>query len=188
MVGTVRDVIGRALRQLESAGALRFGRDPHGEFEVVFRVDNAELEEKLEEFLELTGIDKRPSAGRLALPFRVSAEGRSADALVVETRSVLGIIRTASRCIDIPKPHLWAGIVEPQDQSLEDPFIRIRTSLKRPRGEGTIAIRYRRWWYYVDDADPASKQAFKFLRTIVGLRLYEGGKDEKAPVLTIPVG
>ena len=58
---------------------------------------------------------------------------------------------------------------------------------QRPGGEGTVAVRYRNWWYYVDDADPASKQAFLFLRMLVGLRLHGAEQKDVAPLLTIPV-
>ena len=74
-----------------------------------------------------------------------------------------------------------------REDKIEGRFMRIRTSRLRPDGEGTVAIRYRGWWYYVDDADPDSKQAFLFLRMLVGLRLHKPGQKE-APVLTIPVG
>jgi hypothetical protein len=175
-------------RHLRLAGVLGIARAPSGELEAIFHTDDSEDEKVLEELLELTRISKRPSGGRLVLPVRVAAEGWSEASLIFETASVLGILRAAGACIEIPEPHIEAGVVQPSENSIEDRFLRIRTSRTRPDGEGTVAIRYRGWWYYVDDTDPDSKRAFLFLRVLVGLRLHKTGEDQLAPVLTIPVG
>jgi hypothetical protein len=173
--------------QLERVGVLRFARDPSGELKVVIRVVDTEHEKALEELLKLTGISKRPSGGQLVLPVRTAQEVAT-EAFTFESRSVLAILRTAGDCIEIPESHLRTGVLEPGVDKHEGRFMRICTSRFRPGGHGTIAIQYRGWWYYVDDSDPASKQAFAFLRTLVGLRLYKQGLDQAAPVLTIPVG
>ncbi len=175
-------------QQLSRAGVLVIARDPKGDFKAVFVVDDSEHKRLLEELLELANISKRPSGGRIVLPVGVAAEGWSKDAFIFETLSVLDVLRTAGACIEIPAPHLDAGVVEPREDKTDGRFMRIRTSRGRPDGEGTVAIQYRGWWYYVDDADPKSKQAFLLLRMLVGLRLYKPGHDQVAPVLTIPVG
>jgi hypothetical protein len=182
------DRIMRLLDQLRRVGALRYARDANGEFQVVFRVVEPEQENALEELLELTGISKRPSGGRLVLPLRLAVDVSPGDAFVLETRSTLEILRTAGGCIEIPESHLKDGVVEPRVDRHEGRFMRIRTSRVRPGGEGSVAVQYRGWWYYVDDADVDSKRAFVFLRMLVGLRLHEGSQKLAAPVLTIPVG
>ncbi len=174
-------------RHLNRVGVSHLARDPNGGFEVVINVDDTEHEKVLVELLELMGISKRPSDGRLVLPFRL-ATATSDEAFNIRNRSVLEILRTASACIEVPESHLEAGVVEPLVDKHQGRFMRIRTSRFRPDGAGAVAVRYRGWWYYVDDADPASKQAFHFLRTLVGLRLYASGKGQGSPVLTIPVG
>ena len=175
-------------QQLSLAGVLVVARDPNGDFKAVFVVDDAEHGKVLEELLELAKISKRPSGGRLVLPVGVAVEGWSEDAFIFETLSVLDVLRTAGACIEIPAPHLEAGVVEPREGKTGRGFMCIRTSRVHPDGEGTVAIRYRGWWYYVDDADPKSKRAFLTLRMLVGLRLHKPSHDQVAPVLTIPVG
>jgi hypothetical protein len=175
-------------QQLRRAGVLVIARDPNGDFKAVFVVDDSEHKRVLEELLELVNISKRPSGGRLVLPVGMAAEGWSEEAFIFESLSVLGVLRTAGACIEIPAPHLEAGVVVPREDKTDDRFMRIRTSRVRPDGEGTVAIRYRGWWYYVDDADPKSKQAFLLLRMLVGMRLHKPGHDQVAPLLTIPVG
>ena len=174
--------------QLRRARVLSMARDPDGELEAVFSLDHGEHDKLVTELLELTGIGKRPAGGRLVLPVRVAAEKSSEETLAFETLSVLGVLRSAGDCIEIPEPHLEAGVVEPREDNTKGRFMRIRTSRSRPRGEGTVAIRYRNWWYYVDDADPESKRAFLLLRMLVGLRLHKSGQERLGPVLTIPVG
>jgi hypothetical protein len=172
---------------LRHAGALRFAHDADDHFLAVFESVDAEHQQYMIELLELAGISKRPSGGRLVLPMQ-AAVGWSDGAINLQTRSVLDILRSAGNCIDIPEPHLRAGVVEPHSPTSVDRLMQIRSSRVRPGGVGTIAISYRGWWYYIDDADPASKRAFAYLRMLVGLRLLERGKDKAAPVLTIPVG
>lgn len=174
-------------RELRLAGVLRIGRESDGQFAVTFHVDNAEHERALTELLELAKISIRPTVGRLVVPVRVTEEAWLNDAFIFESRSVLEILRAAGGCIDVPISHVKAGVVAPNDDRFEDRFMQIHTSLVRPRGEGAVAIKYRNWWYYVDDADPASKRVFLILRQLVGLRLHKPGRDDATPVLTIPV-
>jgi hypothetical protein len=173
---------------LRDAGVLHVGRDPDGEFELLLLEKTPEHKEKVHEFLGLLRITERPSDGMLMLPLRVTAYGWADAAINFETRSVLDVLRTAGECIDVPESHLEAGVVVPVEDLGQDRFMTVRTSRARPGGEGTVRISYRGWWYYIDDADPISKQAFNTLRTLVGLRLYKKDTDSGAPVLTIPVG
>jgi hypothetical protein len=172
---------------LARVGGLRVARDAEGKYHAMFNVDQEDDRKRLEELLELTGIKARPTDGRLMVPVRAAAEGRSDDSFNMESRSVMEILRTAGACIEIPEAHLKAGVVEARDADQDIKFMRIHSARLRPKGAGTIAMRYRDWWYYIDDTDPASKQAFQFLRTLVGLRLSDRSKETEAPVLTIPV-
>lgn len=175
------------LTALSGAGVSRTARNAEGEFQLVFNVVRDEHKAMLDEVLNLTGVEKRPADGHLCLSVRAAAQARSVDALNLESRSVIDILRTAGDCIEVPEAHLKAGVADPNRGPTPDGFMRIRTSRQRPDGVGAVAVKYRNWWYYIDDADPASKYAFQFLRTLVGLRLSDRGKESEAPVLTIPV-
>ena len=153
-----------------------------------FRSEDEEDLQILEEILAMTGIEKRPSNGRLVVPIQFGLEGVAEDVFNIDTLSPMEILRLAGACIDVPQSHLEAGVVTPLADPYDGGFLHIRTSRSRPGGAGTTAIKYRGYWYYVDDKDPTSKRAFKFLRVLVGLRLYEGGKEAAKPVLTVPVG
>lgn len=180
--------VSRLWQTLEDEGVLQIVRDEKGGVVAAFTPWTPDQEKLLDELLELTDIKKRPTGGRLFVPMELSADKARGDSFIFETRSVLEILRAAGACIDIPESHLREGVIEPLNYTIAQKFIRIRTSRVRPGGLGTIAILYRGWWYYVADADPQSKQAFQFLRALVGLRLAEQGKMQSAPLLTIPVG
>lgn len=173
---------------LRYEGALQIGRDPECGLAVAFLVKTPAQEATLAELLELSGIRKRPVDDRLILPLRGPGDEWTFEGFNYETRSVKDILRTAGDCIEIPDEHLRAGVVEPLREGVEPRLMKIHTSRIRPGGTGTIAIPYRGWWYYVDDADPASKRAFVALRLMVALRLSDEDKEHRAPVLTIPVG
>jgi len=63
------------------------------------------------------------------------------------------------------------------------PLVRIQSETSAP-GDAFAAIKYRDWWYWIDDRDYRSKGIFTFLMVIMTL----SEKDEKAPapVVTIP--
>jgi hypothetical protein len=173
---------------LMKAGCARSGATSDGGYAVYFRSEGADDLRMLEELLDITGIDERPTNGRLVIPMRLGLEGLTEGGLNFDTLSPIEILRLAGASIEIPESHLTSGVLVPRVDPYGGDFLRIRTSRSRPRGAGTIAIRYRGYWYYIDDRDPTSKRSFKFLRVLVGLRLYEGGKELSKPVLTIPVG
>jgi hypothetical protein len=57
----------------------------------------------------------------------------------------------------------------------------------KPPACAYIAVKYRGWWYYIDDRDLVSKETFSLIlhlsRMDFGSRKVVGG-----PVLTLPVG
>jgi hypothetical protein len=139
------------------------------------------------EFLDLLGIEAKLDGAAILLPIR-EAVGGSADAVHVQTRSAWDVLRVFGAGIEIPSPHLAAGIVEPVARAVPpaERVIAIRSSEKRP-DDATVRIRFRDRWFYVDATDTPSKRAFMFLRTFVGIRLADPAAVQQAPVLTVPV-
>ena len=81
---------------------------------------------------------------------------------------------------DIAQGAELAGVTVPRG------FLDIRSSRDRPR-TASIAIRYRGWWFYIDETDGVSKRNFVILETILNMQMSESAV-QAAPVLTIPVG
>jgi hypothetical protein len=142
--------------------------------------------ESVRELLDLLGIEVKPDGSTIILPLR-EAVGSSVSAVHVQTRSAFDVLQVFGVGIEIPEPHLQAGIVVPVTWAVpeESRFITIRSSEKRPNN-ATVRIRFRDRWFYIDATDTLSKRAFLFLRTFIGMRLADPGAAQQAPVLTIP--
>ena len=55
-----------------------------------------------------------------------------------------------------------------------------------------VAVKYRDYWFYIDDRDQASKQTFSLMMQLIRLDvsnpLTSESGAQKTPVLTLPVG
>ena len=143
--------------------------------------------DSVREFFNLLGIEVQPDGSAIILPLR-EAVGSSASAIHVQTRSAFDVLKVFGTGIEIPSPHLRAGIIAPVAWAVPEGsrFITIRSSEKRPQN-ATVRIRFRDRWFYIDATDTLSKRAFLFLRTFIGMRLADPGAAQQAPVLTVPV-
>jgi hypothetical protein len=143
--------------------------------------------DSVRELFDLLGIEVKPDGSEILLPF-LQAVGRSVSAVHLQTRSAFDVLQVFGAGIEIPAPHLQAGIVEPVIWAVpeERRFITIRSSEKRP-DNATVRIRFRDRWFYIDATDTKSKRAFVFLQTLIGMRLADPGAVQQAPVLTLPV-
>jgi hypothetical protein len=143
--------------------------------------------DEVREFLNLIGIEAKLDGSAIILPLR-EAVGSSDSAVHIQARSAYDVLRVFGAGIEIPPPHLEAGIVEPITPAVpeERRTITIRSS-EKPPDNATVRIRFRDWWFYIDATDTHSKQAFAFLRTFIGMRLADPGAAQRAPVLTVPV-
>ena len=143
--------------------------------------------DSVRELFDLLGIEVKPDGSAIILPLR-EAVGSSVSAVHVQTRSAFEVLQVFGVGIEIPSPHLQAGIVEPVTWAVpeEGRFITIRSSWKRP-DNATVRIRFRDRWFYIDATDTPSKRAFLYLRTFIGMRLADPGAAQQAPVITVPV-
>lgn len=181
--------------KLHRAGVLFFGRETASDgaepqFLVSLHDYADDHADDVRAFLEILGIEGKTVDGReIVLPVRLTARKRATDAINVETRSALDWIRHAGSMIEVPAPHLEAGIVEPSgwEEPPQDRFITIRSSKKRPN-DALVELPFRGWWFYIDATDTRSKRSFQLIKFLIGLRLDEKSADLRAPVLTVPVG
>jgi hypothetical protein len=146
-----------------------------------------EYTDVVREFFDLLGIEHEIDGNDILLPMR-TAIGSSSTAINVQPRSPLDLLRVYGAGIDIPPPHLEAGIVQPIKWDMEEKWrpIAIRSSKKRP-DQAVVSVLFRDWWFYVDATDAKSKQAFVLIRTFIGMRLELPGGVQNMPVLTVPV-
>ena len=65
--------------------------------------------------------------------------------------------------------------------------IRIHSCLGQAKPDDAfVAVRYRNWWFWIDDRDFASKRLFGFLMFL--FTLVEEPSKEGTPIVTIPAG
>ena len=110
------------------------------------------------------------------------------DTVAIQTRSGLQILAELGANVEVPAGHIaelrtYPPIPEARDsaQSLS-PLIRIHADKSQP-ADAFAAVKYRDYWYWIDDRDFRSKGVFTFLMII--MTLAEKGENVQAPVVTI---
>jgi hypothetical protein len=102
------------------------------------------------------------------------------------TRSMLQIMIELATQFKVPEEHLAEGRTVPSLAGNEDDYmIRINHSKEYP-ADAFTAIRYRDYWFYIDDRDIISKRTFAFLMILFSV--METGGDAPLPLVTIPAG
>jgi hypothetical protein len=110
------------------------------------------------------------------------------DVVAIQTRSGLQILAELGANVEVPAQHIaelrtYTPIPELRGgaQSLL-PLIRIHAEKLQP-ADAFAAVKYRDYWYWIDDRDFRSKGVFTFLMII--MTLAETGEKVQAPVVTI---
>jgi len=109
--------------------------------------------------------------------------------LAILSRSILEILIDLASFVSVPEVHVLEKRVGPtqEDEGGADgpirPLIRIGSAAARP-GDAFAAVRYRDYWFAIDDHDMPSKRLFTFLMFL--FTLVETSGKEGAPIVTIP--
>ena len=99
-----------------------------------------------------------------------------------------------SHAIAVPPEHVQCGLVtitrNPDGTAFDwndvtGDLLRISVAKHQPK-HAAVAVSYRGYWYYIDDADIASKTTLSLFRELT--RLQKVGAAEGQPLLTLPVG
>lgn len=89
--------------------------------------------------------------------------------------------------IDLPAAHAASGQALPSRARTGDeeakPSVHIHSGTEAP-DDAYAAVPYKRYWFWIDDKDIASKRNFTFLMILFSLA--ETGPGTPAPVVTIP--
>jgi hypothetical protein len=112
-------------------------------------------------------------------------------------RSTAQVFFYLANGVEVPQEHIATGLVRPPVTPDGSPFdlravtaglftVHCRPGHKPPP-EAYVAVRYRGYWYYIDDRDQASKTTFAL---ILHLSRLDFGLEEgtSGPFLTLPVG
>ena len=105
------------------------------------------------------------------------------------TYSMLQIIIKLSTLVDVPPEHAADGRTVPSaylgDEGGPQQLMQITSSTEEPEN-AFVAVRYRDYWYSIDDRDFKSKSVFTFVMILFSLT--ESGDNARMPVVTIPTG
>ena len=110
------------------------------------------------------------------------------DVVAIQTRSGLQILTQLGANVEVPPEHIAELRTYPPIQETEGsvqplpPLIRIHADKSQP-ADAFAAVKYRNYWYWIDDRDFRSKGMFTFLMII--MTLAEKGENVQAPVVTI---
>jgi hypothetical protein len=129
-------------------------------------------------------------------PFLVGAPAEGLAALDMETRSLLQVLFFVGHGVHVPPEHVVAGVA-PQtvgpdgvvfdwDQVLAGLFRVCWADCKKPPPFAHAAVRYRGYWFYIDQRDRDTMATFQLLVELSRLEL--GAKAGAAPLFTLPLG
>lgn len=102
------------------------------------------------------------------------------------TRSMLQILAEAATGVEVPASDIEQGRVYKMDLAETGPefLVHVHSSTTKPESNDAFAaVRYRNYWFWVDDRDLASKRGLGFLMVL--LTLAESGPAAPPPALTI---
>ena len=109
------------------------------------------------------------------------------DVIAIQTRSGFQLLTQLGSYVEVPAEHIAEGRTYPQikrsDGALSlPPLIKIHADKAQP-ADSFVAVRYRDYWYWVDDRDFRSKGIFTFLMII--MTLAETEEKTPVPIVTI---
>jgi hypothetical protein len=119
-----------------------------------------------------------------------------ADELRLSLRSASQVYFFLANGVEVPPDHLAAGLVRlpigPDGQVFDgrivtDGLFAVHAYRgHKPPPTAFVAIKYRDYWYYIDDRDQESKATFTLILSLS--RLDFGRQPPAAPFLTLPIG
>ena len=115
----------------------------------------------------------------------------SDDEIAMLTRSMLQLISFLATYVDVPPEHVASGrtikTIAADDYAVGHlrRILRIHSSQDKPE-EAFVSVRYKDYWYWIEDGDFQSKRVFTFVMILFSLT--ESGTNVGLPLVTIPAG
>jgi hypothetical protein len=146
-----------------------------------------ELQSMLVESHDLLGL--RHDLTEVTVTYGFLARNDAEIAMI--TRSMLHILVTLATQIDVPPEHVAEGRTPASaPKTLENgakvpQLFHVKFSADKP-DNAFASVRYRDYWYWIDDRDFISKRTLTFLMILFSLG--ETGDKQGLPLVTIPAG
>lgn len=181
------------LREIQKSGAsgMRIEKEKdEKESTVLFfhkQLLSPELQATLSELNTLLGLKQGLGEARVNYGFIARDDAE----IAMITRSMLHIMITLATQMEVPPEHVAEGRT-PATAPLESyngeqtkKLIEIGHSIEKPEN-AFAAVKYRNYWYWIDDRDFRSKRSFAFMMILFSLG--ESGNKQGLPLVTIPAG
>ena len=179
------------LRQVQASGEIGIKVQKAGEKEgarIVFRwKEEKALDPNKTDILTLLGLDRNSREFRVVYGVIASDDKE----IAILTRSMFQIMINLASTVEVPAEHVADKRVAPTfrektpDGGPTAPLVQIHSSPQRPR-DAFVTVPFRDQWFWIDDKDVLSKNAFSFLMFL--FTLTETGGKEGVPIVTIPTG
>jgi hypothetical protein len=173
-------------------------KEHHLAFEVFPAAIGHPVLEELEDLLNL-----QPNRSRYdiivepgLIPDPLQAPSPPSDELRISLRSSSQVYFYLANGVEVPAEHLAQGLVRlpigldgrPFDgRAVTDGLFMVHACrAHKPPPTAFVAIKYRDYWYYIDDRDQPTKATFALMLSLG--RLDFGRQQPGAPFLTLPVG
>jgi hypothetical protein len=177
--------------ELRKAGVLHWVIDPRKqvEFDVLIRGYAPEYSQTVREYLALLGLPMPVDESKdSVLPVYFAVQGKELGGIGISTRSTLDLIEILRAAIELPQKHSRPGLaINYPPMGLAGRDIRIRSSPDKPK-TASLAVKYRGYWFYIDETDQPTKLFFRSVRLFWSVSIASSADPRTAaPVLTIPV-
>jgi len=184
------DLIG-LLAELGDAGAIHLVQsDEEGvAFNVWFDPITHEDATNIAEVLNLLGLPKmHDDTTAIVIPAYFGFRADRSSRIAITTRSTFSMIEIMRAAVEVPADHASAGLtVTYPPPGLAGQSIRIRSSKRKPEGQ-SLAVKYRGYWFWINESDLETKTVFRLIRTLWSISIASSADHGSAPVLTLPVG
>jgi hypothetical protein len=181
-----------SLRKVQAAGAIGMRVDTDKDRETAVLILNRKgvdeaAQHELDEIRRMLCLKPDRNEFRIVFGFAPRDDGEVA----ILTRSFLEVLLYGASWIQVPEAHVAEKRVlasppfERESALGISPMMRIQSG-PHPPEDAFVSLRYRDTWFWIDDRDYNSKQAFSFFLLLSSVT--DAGPSKGAPVMTIPAG
>jgi len=176
--------------ELHSPGILDLLKNPQADvvFDLLISDYAPDYSAKVTEFLELLDVPMPADESKpIVIPVSFAIRTKGAQGIGIITRSTFDLVEIMRASIVVPQEHADAGLTcEYPPMGLPGEGIRINSSREKPN-DMSLAVKYRDYWFCIDETDQITKGAFLLLRSFWSISITNSDIQNDAPVLTIPV-
>ena len=177
--------------ELRKAGIMQWAEDPRKEvgFDILISGYAPEYSQTVREYIALLGLPLPADESKdIVLPVYFAVNARELGGIGISTRSTADLIEILRAAIEIPQEHNRPGLTinyPPMGPAGKD--ILIHSSKDKPK-TASLAVKYRGYWFYIEETDQPTKLFFKSMRLFWSVSIASSANSRTAaPVLTIPV-